>query len=54
LLITGVMVVTLYYNNTGGDTAFERFMGRQSLGVRAMFTGIGVAITLFWCSFFTG
>lgn len=54
LLITGVMVVTLYYNNTGGDTAFERFMGRQSLGVRAMFTAIGVAITLFWCSFFTG
>lgn len=54
LLTTGVMVVTLYYNNTGGDTAFERFMGRQSLGVRAMFTGIGVAITLFWCSFFTG
>ncbi|KAM7191317.1 hypothetical protein V8F20_009372 [Naviculisporaceae sp. PSN 640] len=54
LLITGVMAVTLYYNNTGGDTPFERFMGTQNLGVRAMFTLVGVAITLFWCSFFTG
>ncbi|KAM7187867.1 hypothetical protein V8F33_010981 [Rhypophila sp. PSN 637] len=54
LLVTGVMAVTLYYNNTGGDTPFERFMGTQNLGVRAMFTLVGVAITLFWCSFFTG
>ncbi|KAK3938248.1 hypothetical protein QBC46DRAFT_265837 [Diplogelasinospora grovesii] len=53
LLLTGVMVVVLYYNNTGGDTPFERFMDTQSFGVRALFTLVGIGITFFWSSFFT-
>ncbi|KAK3318953.1 hypothetical protein B0H66DRAFT_558470 [Apodospora peruviana] len=54
LILTGVMVVVLYYNHTGGDTAFERFMGTQNFGARALFTLVGVVITFFWSSFFTG
>lgn len=51
--LTALMVLILYYNNTGGDTAFERFMSTQSFGVRSLFTLVGVGITFFWSSFFT-
>ncbi|KAK4188295.1 hypothetical protein QBC35DRAFT_382965 [Podospora australis] len=51
--LTALMVVILYYNNTGGGTAFERFMSTQSFGARALFTMVGVGITFFWSSFFT-
>jgi hypothetical protein len=47
------MVLILYYNNTGGDTAFERFMGTQNFGVRALFTLAGVGVSFFWSCFFT-
>ncbi|KAK0726367.1 hypothetical protein B0T21DRAFT_33275 [Apiosordaria backusii] len=53
LPLTGIMVVVLYYNNTGGDTNFERFMSTQNFGVRSLFTLLGVGITLFWSAFFT-
>ncbi|KAK4158643.1 hypothetical protein QBC43DRAFT_349936 [Cladorrhinum sp. PSN259] len=53
LPLTGVMIVILYWNNTGGDTPFNNFMTAQGFGVRALFTLIGVAITFFWSSFFT-
>ncbi|EAQ87616.1 hypothetical protein CHGG_04235 [Chaetomium globosum CBS 148.51] len=51
--ITGIMVLILYYNNTGGDTGFERFMGTQNFGVRALFTLAGVGVSFFWSCFFT-
>jgi hypothetical protein len=51
--ITSIMVLILYYNNTGGDTAFERFMGTQNFGVRALFTLAGVGVSFFWSCFFT-
>lgn len=53
LPLTGVMIVILYWNNTGGDTPFNNFMTTQSFGVRALFTLIGVGITFFWSSFLT-
>ncbi|KAK4663183.1 hypothetical protein QC763_606380 [Podospora pseudopauciseta] len=53
LPLTGIMAVVLYYNNTGGDTGFERFMSTQNFGVRSLFTLMGVGITLFWSAFFT-
>ena len=53
LFLTGVLAVILYYNSTGGDTPFERFMSTQSLGVRALFTLIGISIAFYWSSFFT-
>ncbi|GAB1319462.1 hypothetical protein MFIFM68171_09672 [Madurella fahalii] len=53
LSLTGIMVLILYYNNTGGDTAFERFMSTQNFGVRSLFTLVGVSVTFFWSSFFS-
>jgi hypothetical protein len=51
--LTGILVLILSYNNTGGDTAFERFMSTHSFGVRALFTLVGVGISFFWSCFFT-
>ena len=53
LFLTGLLVFILYYNNTSGDTEFEKFMAAQSLGVRALFTLVGIGITFYWSSFFT-
>ncbi|KAJ2896033.1 hypothetical protein MKZ38_005918 [Zalerion maritima] len=52
LFLTGVEVVILYYNNTGGDTAFEIFMDDQGFGVRFLWTALGVITTFFWSSYF--
>jgi len=51
--VTGILALILYYNNTGGDTAFERFMSTQNFGVRALFTLVGIGICFFWGCFFT-
>jgi hypothetical protein len=51
-ILGGLLAVILYYNNTGGDTPFENFMDGQSFGVRFLFTGVGVLISLFWGAFF--
>ncbi|OIW28788.1 hypothetical protein CONLIGDRAFT_632999 [Coniochaeta ligniaria NRRL 30616] len=53
LLLTGLLALIFYYNNTGGDTPFERFMSTQTFGVRFLFTLVGVAITFFWSAFFS-
>lgn len=53
LFLTSLLVFILYYSNTNGDTEFEKFMATQNLGVRALFTLIGIGITFYWSSFFT-
>ncbi|KAK3390644.1 hypothetical protein B0H63DRAFT_429268 [Podospora didyma] len=53
VLLTGVMIVILYYNTTSGDSPFESFMDTSNFGVRALFTLVGVGITFSWSSFFT-
>lgn len=53
VFLSGLLAVILYYNFTGGDTAFERFMDTQSFGVRFLFTLFGVAISFFWSAFFS-
>ncbi|KAI1849346.1 hypothetical protein JX266_004841 [Neoarthrinium moseri] len=50
-LLSGLLGLILYYNNTGDDTGFERFMDSQSFGTKFLFTSVGVVITLFWSSF---
>ena len=45
-------VVISFYHFTSGDSAFERFMASQTLGLRGLFTFLGVAITVFWSAFF--
>ncbi|KAI5928210.1 hypothetical protein F4810DRAFT_719863 [Camillea tinctor] len=51
-VLCGLLALILYYNNTGGDTPFERFMDSEAFGVRFLFTGVGVVISFFWSSFF--
>ncbi|RYO95331.1 hypothetical protein DL763_003755 [Monosporascus cannonballus] len=52
MLLCGILALILYYNNTGGETAFEHFMMSESFGVRFLFSGVGFIITLCWSSFF--
>lgn len=54
LFMSGLLVVILYYNNTGGDTPFNLFMSQRGFGVRFLFTSVGVIISFFWGSFFDG
>lgn len=53
-ILVGLLVLILYYNNTGDDTAFEKFMDGQSFGTKFLFTSIGTVVTLFWSSFVSG
>ena len=46
--IAGLEALVIYYNQTGGDTGFERWMDSQSFGVAFLFTALGVLIKLFW------
>ena len=48
ILVAGLEALVLYYNQTGGDTAFERFMDSSNFGVSFLFTAVGVGIKLFW------
>ncbi|KAF3008304.1 hypothetical protein E8E14_005820 [Neopestalotiopsis sp. 37M] len=50
-LLVGLLALIVYYNNTGDDTAFERFMDSQSFGTKFLFTSVGTLLTLFWSSF---
>jgi hypothetical protein len=54
LFLTGLLALVVYYNKSGGETAFERFMSTHSFGVRFLFTLVGVAVTFFWSAFFSG
>lgn len=48
ILVAGLLALVIYYNQTGGDTPFERFMDSQSLGVTFLFTAVGVGIEMYW------
>ena len=48
LLVAGLEALVIYYNQTGEDTAFERFMDSESFGVSFLFTAVGVGIDLYW------
>ena len=48
LFFCGLLALLLYYENTSFDTAFERYMDSQKLGVRTLFTTFGIAINGFW------
>ncbi|KAI1084638.1 hypothetical protein F5B20DRAFT_522536 [Whalleya microplaca] len=50
-VLCGLLVLILYYNNTGGNTPFEHFMDGESFWLRFLFTSFGVIIALFWSSF---
>lgn len=52
--LAGLLALILYYNNTGDDTAFERFMDSQSFGTIFLFTSVGTILSQFWSSFVSG
>ncbi|KAK3372663.1 hypothetical protein B0H63DRAFT_439963 [Podospora didyma] len=53
ILIIGLLVLILYYENTILDTPFEAFMDSQTFGVRVLFTSLGTIVTLFWDYYFS-
>ncbi|KAK4181224.1 hypothetical protein QBC36DRAFT_175772 [Triangularia setosa] len=52
LIIIGFLTMILYYELTSIDTAFERFMNSQNLGVRALFASFGLIMSMFWDDYF--
>ncbi|KAK3312316.1 hypothetical protein B0H66DRAFT_538610 [Apodospora peruviana] len=52
LILLGILIIIIYYDTTVLDTPFERFMDSQSLGVKFLFSGTGVAVSFFWESTF--
>ncbi|KAL8646510.1 MAG: hypothetical protein Q9226_006820 [Calogaya cf. arnoldii] len=48
VFLIGLLTLVVCYNQTGGDTAFERFMDSQTFGVTFMFTAMGVGIKMYW------
>lgn len=53
VLISGLLILVLYYENTILDTPFERFMDSQKYGVRFLFVCFGAAISSFWEYYFS-
>ncbi|KAK4206729.1 hypothetical protein QBC37DRAFT_457723, partial [Rhypophila decipiens] len=55
LAMIGLMVLVMYYELTSNpDSPFEKFMNSQSLGVRSLFTAMGVVVSLFWDNHYSG
>ena len=54
ILLSGLLALLVYYGRTSEPTAFEIFMDSETAGVRILFSGIGIAILLFWDAFFAG
>ncbi|KAI4190185.1 MAG: hypothetical protein LQ346_004970 [Caloplaca aetnensis] len=48
VFVAGLLTLVVYYNQTSGDTGFERFMDSQTFGVAFMFTAVGVMLKMYW------
>ena len=48
IFVAGLQVLIIYYNQTGGNTGFERWMDSQSFGVSFLFTAVGVILKMYW------
>ena len=48
LILCSSFILIVYYESTQLDTPFERFMDSQNFGVRTLFAGVGVVVSLFW------
>ncbi|KAH8892994.1 hypothetical protein GQ53DRAFT_822489 [Thozetella sp. PMI_491] len=48
LILWGLLVLLLYYENTILNTPFEAFMDSQMFGIRFLFAAIGTIITSLW------
>ncbi|KAK8086838.1 hypothetical protein PG994_001812 [Apiospora phragmitis] len=52
LLLVALLITSLVYISTGANSKFDHFMDGDSLGVRFLFCGVGVVVSLFWATFF--
>jgi len=46
----GVLALIVYYEQTFGDSPFERFMNSQNFGPRLLFASVGIIIAFGWAS----
>lgn len=53
-VLTALLITSLVYISTGADSQFEHFLDGDSFGVRFLFCGVGVIVSLFWATFFNG
>jgi hypothetical protein len=54
LFITGILGLIVAYERNRPGNGFEDFMDSENIGVRFLFSGVGVALTLIWAAFFQG
>ncbi|KAK4679486.1 hypothetical protein QC764_204580 [Podospora pseudoanserina] len=47
-----IILIICYETITGADSPFEHFMNSQGFGVKLLFAGLGVVISLFWDDYF--
>ena len=47
VFVSGLLTLVVYYNQTGGDTGFERFMNSQTFGVAFLFSAVGVMLKMY-------
>ncbi|KAK7977710.1 hypothetical protein PG988_005200 [Apiospora saccharicola] len=52
LLLVALLVTSLVYISTSADSKFEHFMDGDTFGVRFLFCGVGVVVSLYWATFF--
>jgi hypothetical protein len=51
-LLSGLLVLIVVYIGDPDNSSFDKFMNSESMGVRILFSGTGIIITLFWTSYF--
>lgn len=52
VLLSGLIILIVYYHNVNKSSSFEDFMDGETFGVKFLFTLLGTVITSFWWSFF--
>lgn len=52
VVLSGLIILIVYYHNVNKSSSFEDFMDGETFGVKFLFTLLGTVITSFWWSFF--
>ncbi|KAH8659974.1 hypothetical protein BX600DRAFT_467024 [Xylariales sp. PMI_506] len=52
LLLCGLLILIVAYDRISVRSSFTDFMNSESVGVRVLFTSVGVITSLFWHSYF--
>lgn len=52
VILSGLIILIVYYHNVNKPSSFENFMDGETFGVKFLFTLLGTVITSLWWSFF--